>query len=199
MFRSMQVSLLCEICGNRGQATIQFKTGFDFCEEYVVGDIVQENAGLSIGKEYPAEVDRVCAACQKKLNTTLAALRQQAEESLIAEGRLKRTPKIPFAEFPAEEANHLGRMFNDFLNNGGAIPTEVIHKALHDAPWDYIWDGNKAEIFSAALVDMNAEIHSRLNALLLQAGLNPELLTRKPIAIFLDEKSRIQMKPVSNP
>jgi hypothetical protein len=61
VYRSVNLDLVCQRCGAAHQADVQFKTGRDWCEEYAIGDRVED---LPVGEEWEGIADRFCRPCE---------------------------------------------------------------------------------------------------------------------------------------
>lgn len=60
LYRTVHAVLDCAPCGARFSAQVQFKTGYDACEEHRDGECVDD---LPAGAEYAGLTDRYCGAC----------------------------------------------------------------------------------------------------------------------------------------
>lgn len=191
MFRSVHLDLICARCGATHRTDAQFKTGNDWCEDYHVGDRVED---LPVGEEWEGIADRFCRACredhrserERAMAAVLAARVRNAKLVLRlaeAEAPLTAEELLARGEEQAATARQTRTLYGltmvltglSFLRDEGAwLPTTSI-----DKPW---WP------------NVHQALHEELRRRGWPAG---DDLCREDLMVFVDEDRRICVRHVA--
>jgi hypothetical protein len=161
-FRSLSAELPCERCHRVRPVDVQFKTGSDWQERYVLGQLVQEQGPMEIGKGYPATLERFCADCSDAYWLDEAMAKHEALARLVEQGRLGIRPRGTATDLSPQQLRNRGETKATELRERQGLPWRSV-EGLNS--FDMSWDGIAVERRD---FDRYLEVVRELNQLIAQ-------------------------------
>ena len=192
-FRTLDADLSCERCGRVHSVSVQFKTGSDWQEHYVVGQQVSESEGLRAGIGYRAVADRYCDDCCDAYWLDEVVSRHEALAQLVEQRRLGIRLRGTMADLSPGELRQRGEAKAAELRANHEVRWRT-HEGL--AGFDTTGDGKSVAIqnYESYLTAVDA-MNGAIDQLLKQKGWpRGQEWLREDLEVFVDPSQRVRLQ-----
>jgi hypothetical protein len=177
-------------------ASVQFKTGSDWQEHYVLGQRVSEREGLKTGLPYPGVVPRFCGDCSDEYCVDEVVATHAAFAELVEQRRLGIRPRGGAVDMTPDELRRRGESKAAEMRANRGRPGRS-HEGL--TGFDLRWDGcpvgrQDFDRYLAVVAELNRLVEERMK----RSGwpLGRDWL-REDLEVFLDPSRHIRLQDPS--
>jgi hypothetical protein len=196
MFRSVLVERTCERCSESEPFEIQFKTGFDSCETYKLGELVASDEGLHAGQTYKGCIDRYCDNCILewgvcRRSAMLESLAQLVEAEWLRVREKGGEQWLSVWELRGGKMDASSRQPWEEYSEGGEYGIFVMPSDVH---FDLVWKGVKVRFPNDACHEYKRELEERIDRALRDQGwISRSDFLRRDLLVYLDDDYRIRV------
>jgi len=196
MFRSVLVERTCEHCGESKTFEIQFKTGFDSCETYKLGELVAPDEGLHADQTYKGCIDRFCDSCIREWAVDRQSAMRESMAQLVEANWLQVRNK------GSEHWLSAGELRTGKMDASSAQPWEEdseekepsIFVMASDVHFDLVWKGVEVRFPNDAGREFDRELEERIDRVLRDQGWpSGRDFVQRDLLVYLDEDYRIRV------
>ena len=188
MFRSVEMDLSCERCGDNYRAEVQFKTEHDWCQVYTIGHFVED---LPVGEEWEGIADRLCRSCQENHRAEREVAMATVTAVMVRAGKLVLRSADVSTPMTADEivarGEEKGRVAREALTLYGlSLLLSDLLFLNHDGTWL-----PTTRLRDSSWASLSQALDKEMRRLGWPSG---DDLFRDDLMVYLDEERRVQVR-----